>query len=891
MSAPERLTAALADRYTVERELGAGGMATVYLAEDIKHDRKVAIKVLRPELAAVIGAERFLSEIKTTANLQHPHILPLFDSGQVNGTVFYVMPFVEGESLRDRLDREKQLSIADAVRITTEVASALDYAHRHGVIHRDIKPDNILLHDGRALVADFGIALAATRSEGGSRMTETGMSLGTPHYMSPEQAMGERDLDARTDVYALGCVCYEMLTGETPFTGPSAQSIIAKVMTERPTAPSATRDTVPAHVEDAVMQALAKLPVDRFGTAAEFAQALANPGFTTSATGRGLTGPHRAPTLRTQLRSPLVLALAATAVIAMGLALAAWRTSQRAVALPVVRFQVTMPSMMLTANAAPGKNVAVSPDGHTIAFALADSAAAVRLTVRRLEDAAARTIAGTDGAQQPTFSPDGQWIAYMVGTNVWKIPTEGGSPVLVGDAGQSPIGLTWTRGGAILVGATGGLLSLPVAGGPPRFLVVPDSANGELYFNGPLALADGETVLITIQTIKGVLDTRLGAVSLKTGTVRRFDLNVLDVIGYLDGTLVYVLPTGALMAIDLDLNTGNTSGAAVALGPTVVTTLSSIGQVAMSGTGTLIYQPGNDDAALGWVGLDGRFTTILSEPQNYGYPRLSPDGKRIAVSFGANGRADVWLYDIASATPTRLTNAGGANDRPEWTPDGQRIVYRTDRAGQSAIWWQRADLGAPPEPLLFGATKSFFEGVIAPDDRTLIYQVDNSDKQQADILYRSLDGDTTSQPVAATRFVEAQARLSPDGQWVAYVTDASGTVQVVAQSFPVAGARVQVSVSGGSEPVWARDGKTIFYRDGRHLVAASVSTSDGLAVTKRTDLFPDTFQFAQAPHANYDVAPDGRRFLMIRNSRTPEYQVVVGWRTELQTRMQAERKP
>ena len=214
-----RLSAALADKYRIERELGAGGMATVYLAQDLKHDRKVALKVLRPELAAVIGAERFLSEIKTTANLQHPHILPLFDSGEADSFLFYVMPYVEGETVRDRISREKQLPVADAVRITTEVAAALDYAHRHGVIHRDIKPENILLHDGSALVADFGIALAASKA-GGTRMTETGMSLGTPHYMSPEQAMGEREITARTDVYALGCVAYEMLMGEPPFTGP-----------------------------------------------------------------------------------------------------------------------------------------------------------------------------------------------------------------------------------------------------------------------------------------------------------------------------------------------------------------------------------------------------------------------------------------------------------------------------------------------------------------------------------------------------------------------------------------------------------------------------------------------------------------------------------------------
>jgi len=238
MDVTQRLTTALAERYTIERELGAGGMATVYLAHDLKHDRHVALKVLRPELAAVIGADRFLKEIKVTANLQHPHILGLIDSGEVDGLLYYVMPSVEGESLRDRLNHEQQLPVAEAVRIATEVASALDYAHRHQVIHRDIKPENILLHDGRALVVDFGIALAVS-SASGTRMTETGMSLGTPHYMSPEQAMGEREITARSDVYALGAILYEMLVGEPPFTGPTAQAIIAR--TSIPSASCSTK--------------------------------------------------------------------------------------------------------------------------------------------------------------------------------------------------------------------------------------------------------------------------------------------------------------------------------------------------------------------------------------------------------------------------------------------------------------------------------------------------------------------------------------------------------------------------------------------------------------------------------------------------------------------------
>jgi eukaryotic-like serine/threonine-protein kinase len=268
----DRLTAALAGRYRIGRELGTGGMATVWLAHDLKHDREVAVKVLHPQLAAALGSERFLKEIKTTANLQHPHILALHDSGEADGLLFYVMPFVDGESLRHRLARETKLPVDDAVRITSEVAGALDYAHRHGVIHRDIKPENILLHDGSALVADFGIALAP--ATGDIRLTETGMSMGTPPYMSPEQALGDRQLDARSDIYAVGAVLYEMLTGAPPFTGPSAQAIVAKVITEKPVPPSRVRREVPSHVEDAVLTALQKRPDDRFATAAALQTAL-----------------------------------------------------------------------------------------------------------------------------------------------------------------------------------------------------------------------------------------------------------------------------------------------------------------------------------------------------------------------------------------------------------------------------------------------------------------------------------------------------------------------------------------------------------------------------------------------------------------------------------------
>src|SRR5678815_2888332 len=271
-----RLSTALAGRYRIEREIGAGGMATVYLAGDLKHDRDVAVKVLRPELAAVLGTNRFLNEIKISARLDHPHTLTLSDSGAADGFLYYVMPFVRGESLRNKLEREKQLGLDEALDITKQITSALDYAHRQGIVHRDIKPENILLHEGEAVLADFGIAMAI-KEAAGHRLTESGVSLGTPQYMSPEQATGDRPLDARSDVYSIAAVLYEMLAGEPPHTGATVQAVIAKLLTERPTRLRVLRDTVPEGVDASVAKALSKLPADRYASAGDFARALAIP--------------------------------------------------------------------------------------------------------------------------------------------------------------------------------------------------------------------------------------------------------------------------------------------------------------------------------------------------------------------------------------------------------------------------------------------------------------------------------------------------------------------------------------------------------------------------------------------------------------------------------------
>jgi len=484
----DRLAQALAGHYTIERELGAGGMATVYLAEDVKHRRKVAVKVLRPELAAVLGADRFVQEITTTASLQHPHILPLFDSGEADSFLFYVMPYVDGETLRQRLDREKQLGIEESVRIATEVLDALEYAHQQGVIHRDIKPENILLHGGRPMVADFGIALAVSAAAGG-RMTETGLSLGTPHYMSPEQATAEKDLTARSDVYSLACVLYEMLTGEPPHMGNSAQQIIMKIVTDTPRSVTELRKSVPPNVAAAVAQALEKLAADRFESAAAFAHALANPAFTTTRVTSVRVGnvPRIAFDWSRVAWPTAVLVLTVVAL---------WGWFRPQPSPYVARYGLTFPPEQELWD---GNNMAfaLAPDGSWIVYdGPADDGS--QLWIKRREEYNATPLTGTDhqGGSAPAVSPDGEWIVFTASGQLRKVPRGGGSAITIADSvSMATRGVAWLDDGTIVYrDVENRLRRVPDVGGVPQVVwTPPDSA--DLRPRLPTALPDARGVL------------------------------------------------------------------------------------------------------------------------------------------------------------------------------------------------------------------------------------------------------------------------------------------------------------------------------------------------------------------------------------------------------------
>jgi len=621
----ERLASALADRYRIERELGAGGMATVYLAEDVRHRRKVAIKVLHPELSAVLGPDRFLKEIELTANLQHPHILPLFDSGTVDGLLYYVMPFVEGETLRSRLTREHQFPIVEAVRIATDVAGALEYAHKRGVVHRDIKPENILLHEGRPQVADFGIALAVQQA-GGSRMTQTGMSLGTPQYMAPEQAMGDKGVDARADVYALGAVTYEMLTGEPPFTGPTAQAIVAKVMTESPRSLLSQRPSVPAEVEGAVLTALEKLPADRFDGAARFAEAMGNPAFRATGRAGGTTRPAGSAPIAHAGWKWAAVALALMAVVSGGVAV---RVVTRDGARPRdVGLPPTAPIRMEDTK----RNFAAAHDGSFIIYE-AKIGASSQLWFRSLVGPEVRAIAGTEGAfGTPRISPDDKRVAFQANGEV-KIVDLGGGPVITVARAVDPSGGSWLASGQIFFGDDDGrvLRWIDPEPGPGKSItitaicILPQPILGtDLVLCGGGSMKHAYARDPAQPNRKHFLRRSNKAAGAGPPLLLGSDFRIVD-----GKYLVYNSLDGTLMATRFEDLDSLTVGRSVALVPGVRrTTYSGAGQFDITHSGALVYVPGIN-AEMGRLvrwSSDGRTVPLLVDEAVHLRFTPSPDG-------------------------------------------------------------------------------------------------------------------------------------------------------------------------------------------------------------------------------------------------------------------------
>jgi Tol biopolymer transport system component len=860
----DRLSTALWDRYRIERQIGSGGMAVVYLARDIRHQRNVAVKVLRPELAAVVGAERFLNEIKVTANLQHPNILQLFDSGEADSFLYYVMPHVEGESVRQKLNREMQLPIDEAIAITKAVASALDYAHRQGVIHRDIKPENILLHDGQAVVADFGISLAVSAA-GGSRLTETGLSLGTPQYMSPEQAMDSPEPDARSDVYSLGATTYEMLVGDPPFTGPTAQAIMAKVMTEPAPSATASRDTVPRHVSAAIQKALAKLPADRFGSASRFVKAMENPDL--------------AATQEPFARPPAPYAAVARwlwpgATLAL-VALAAWGWLRPQPPRRVMRFDVVLPPFGLVDI---GRTTALSPDGSKFVHISATDRGLRRMYLRGTDQLTSTLLSGTNaGPISPFFSPDGRSLGFgTFSYTMVKVDIAGGPFVTLADS-VALSGGDWGRDGRIYFthAATRGLARVPATGGPVERLAAPDTTRGETEYRWPAVLPNGHGVLFTIwhaaesEAEIGVLDLRTGTVTVLTpGTSPRYART---------GHMVYCRLDGTLMAVPFDEGRLELAGLPTALEERVVVKLDGGAEVSIAEDGTMMYQRGGAlNARPVRVFRDGSEEPLDLAPSWYTTPRIAPDGQRVALVVGVTGApflGDLWTYNMRDSTLSRLTFDGQAA-YPEWSLDGRRISFSSLRHGDRDLYSVPADGSQPPQ-LVFQRPLAQWEGMVTPDGRWLAYREAGGETGR-DIRYRSLVTPGLDSAFQATSNAERSLALSRDGRWLAYVSDESGQDEVYVRPFPGGGGRLQISTDGGIGPVWAHNGRELFYSTRESLVSVNVAIAgDDLRVESRRALFDIQRYFISPNYSGYDIFPDDRSFLFARTEREGDRSVVV----------------
>ena len=851
-----QIESSLGGSYVIERELGAGGMATVYLAQDLKHHRKVAIKVLHAELSAILGPERFLKEIELTANLQHPHILPLFDSGSANGLLYYVMPFVDGETLRTRLEREHQLPVATAVRIATEVADALQYAHGRGVVHRDIKPENILLHDDRALVADFGIALAVEQA-GGVRMTQTGLSLGTPQYMAPEQAMGERSIDARSDIYSLGAVTYEMLSGDAPFTGSTAQAIVAQVITSAPRPLTAQRKSVPAYVEYAVMTALEKLPADRFTSAKEFAGALAGEHVTANVGARSsLASARRSIRIATAL--PLAVAVAALAV-------AAWALLHRAPAAHPLRASLLAPSGCDYDPVGKTDLVQLSPAGDALAF-VATCGDTQSIWVRSLVTGETHALQGTLHAAYPFWSPDGTGLGFFADGRLKRVDLANDAvrdlaPALNGRGGS------WSGRGVILYAPdiAGPLLQVDAGGGVPHPATAVRDSNDASH-RLPYFLPDGQHFLFsttTLSTLGGVL--RVGQLgSLESRAL----LDIASNVAYADGRLLYERD-GLLVAQPFDARHATFSGPAVSVAPRLENwAFREIANFSVSASANLlVYRP----APVGWNRVEwfdpvkGTATTLFG-PGAYRQVRFSPDGRQILIERDQtdNSLTDLWLYDIAAKNWSRISAQPDVHYSFAWSRDGARIAYE----GITKTFVTIASVDRTRSQTVSAPSVAAISDWL-PDGTFLgSRQVGRSGW---DLMLAAPSGGTLQlHPLLATPADEYSPRIGPDGRLVAYISTQTGRSEAyvarmdnVSAPWQVSQSGVWLDVQGSVGPMaWDRKSGVLYFADAaRHLNSVSVADGSTVKIGRPTLVVgaPDNI-------IALDVAPDGRLLLLCDES-------------------------
>jgi serine/threonine-protein kinase len=767
------------------------------------------------------------------------------------------------------------------VRIAREVADALDYAHRNDVIHRDIKPANILLHDGRPGVADFGIALAISAA-GGGRMTETGLSLGTPHYMSPEQASADRDLSARSDVYSLGCVLYEMLAGQPPHTGPSAQSILVRILTEDPRDVLELRRTVPVHVAATVMKSIEKLPADRFNTAKEFMEALLDVGF------RHTSLPRAPKTTTVSTTQPpadapkaLVGALAATLIVMTGLAAWGWlRPTEAADRAPPVRTRLALDSLGIGRES--GKSVAISRDGSMFAFFASDGARE-GIFLRRADNPELRYLPEALESVSPTFSPDGQWLAFSYHNEEIRKVSLAGGPALPIASGRDP---HWGTTESIAFRGEDGIYTVPSSGGQPT-RVVSDDLVERGTARTPHLLPDGKGLLFSALTRDS---TKTMLLDFESGEITEIGIGG-EGIYVPTGHILYGHPGGSVFAVGFDLASKTVTGDPVPVLPAVTVLERQSVQIAVSANGTLLYaQPdaaseGSGRRRLVWVGLDGSQTPLMVKADDARGPRFSPDGRRAAYQWDLQ----VWIYDLNTRANRQFTFEG-ENFEPLWSHDGAYVYFTSIREGsQGEDGYRKAVDGASPAERVFAREGEQHLLSRSPDGRWLVLAEEGPERGK-DLLLVDLEADpVTIREYLAADFDEIEGAVSPNGRFMAYASEEQGRYQLFVRGFPDPVGQWRVSEAGGHDPVWAPDGSALYFLSGGSLYRASVSTDGAFSSEPPSRLMAWPFDSGGELRIGYDIAPDGDRFLATLEGSPGagfgDVYVVTNWFDELKRRM------
>ncbi len=879
--------------YKVTAKLGAGGMGEVYRATDSKLGRDVALKVLPPAFAQdAQRMARFQREAQLLASLNHPNIAAIYGLEHQGSTQALAMELVEGPTLAERIALGP-IPLEEALPLAKQIAEALEYAHERGIIHRDLKPANVkITSDGKAKVLDFGLAkalsddVAAQDSSHSPTLsmaaTKAGHILGTAAYMSPEQARG-KPVDRRADIWSFGVVLYEMLSGRQIFSGETASDSMAAVITREPDW-NALPATVPRRVRELLRRCLTKDPRRRL-------QAIGDARVELEESDSVEVAPAAAPALEKSSgwRGKIVTAVLVVAALAAGVGLSAWFRPAPAPQLVARVAQTLASDTTLTS-----RNrivLAISPDGSKMVYA-----ANQRLFLRSLDSLKAVELPGTDGASAPFFSPDGQWVGFFAGGQTKKTQVAGGTPIIV--CAKDGFDATWGPNDTILIGtAFSGIYSVPAQGGTPSVLVTPEA--GKIYLK-PVALPDGNSFYY----FRG----RPGSFSDWETVMRSFQKDDSTVVLRGANQVRYV-PTGHLVyaqladlyAVPFDLASRRVTGNPVRVVQNVdYANAATTSHFALSNTGTLVYlaelgAPGMKSRIVS-VDRTGKVIVLPIDVRDFSDPRVSPDGKLVAAHV-QDAQNDIWVADPIRGTMSRLSFDPSEDETPIWSPDGRTVMWTATRSNVPRGIFRRAADGSGKEELVWTLDRHAHLRDWLPDGKAIILEIQDS-KTGTDIWRLDLGEKPTATPYLQTEFNERNSHLSPDGHWMVYSSDESGKDEVYIQSFPAAGAKVQVSTNGGEQPVWARNGKSLFYRGENAIQEVTFESSPRLAVGKPHVLFPDVFESPQVGgHTGYDVFPDGR-FLMIQSPDARqasggshyEFVFVFNWFEELKRLASAEKK-